>query len=75
MDQAKLPNPMRILCGSLTAWWRAYILNPGFFAVAIMLLLMIPILVIELYLTTSKTSVPLTASMPNDDNSVQENTA
>lgn len=49
MEFVKLPRPMRWFWGSLGAYWVADIINPGFFSVAIMALLMIPILIADIY--------------------------
>jgi hypothetical protein len=49
MEIAQLPKPMRWFWGSLAAYWLADMINPGFFSVAIMALLMIPILIADLY--------------------------
>lgn len=54
MKPFKLPGPMRILWGSLGCYWLKDIVNPGFLAIAFMLLLLIPILLIE----TPTTAVP-----------------
>ncbi|WP_031434044.1 hypothetical protein [Methylomarinum vadi] len=74
MQPVTLPNPIRILCSSLASWWLAHSMNPGFFAVATMLLLMIPLWATELLLSLAQT-----AHTPNkkatDKDSVKENTA
>lgn len=49
MEIISMPRPMRWIWGSLGAYWLADIINPGFFSVAIMALLMIPVLVLDLY--------------------------
>lgn len=47
MKLIKLPGPMRIIWGSLGCYWLKDIINPGFLAIAIMLLLFIPVLIME----------------------------
>jgi hypothetical protein len=39
----KVPGPMRLLCGSLLAYWLASIANPAFAAIAVMIVLFIPL--------------------------------
>lgn len=74
MQPVTLPSPIRILCSSLASWWLAHSMNPGFFAVATMLLLMIPIWATELLLSRTQTSPPPTKKATDED-SVKENTA
>ncbi len=49
MELTKIPGPMRVIWGSIGAWWVGQLLNPGFFSVAILMLCLIPVLVFELY--------------------------
>ncbi|MCX7088318.1 MAG: hypothetical protein NTV00_09725 [Methylococcales bacterium] len=49
MEIVRIPRPMRWFWGSLGAYWLADMINPGFFSVAIMALLMIPILILDMY--------------------------
>ncbi|NOT86120.1 MAG: hypothetical protein HOP02_15365 [Methylococcaceae bacterium] len=49
MEIVKLPRPMRWFWGCLGAYWLADIINQGFFYVAVMSLLMIPILIVDVY--------------------------
>ncbi len=51
---AQLPRPMRIVWGCLGSWWLASMINPGFEAIALMMVFYIPILVVEFYFTSSK---------------------
>lgn len=66
---------MRIVWGSLGAWWLAHVLNPGFNPIAIMLLLLIPVLIKELYFVESKQTVDNNIDKAVDENSAQENSA
>lgn len=69
------PKPIRAAWGSLAAWWLAYIINPGFHAVAVMLLLMIPILLLDRYIAPAKTQ-PLTNETDDENgDTIQENSA
>jgi hypothetical protein len=47
METIKMPRPMRWMWASLGAYWLAGIIHPGFFSVAIMALLMIPIIIAD----------------------------
>lgn len=49
MEIISMPRPMRWVWGSLGAYWLADMINPGFFSIAIMALLMIPVLIMDLY--------------------------
>lgn len=49
VEKVKLPRPMRWFWGSLGAYWLADMINPGFFSVAVMALIMILILIADLY--------------------------
>ncbi len=49
MELTKIPGPMRIIWASIGSWWLANIINPGFHAIAIMMLFLIPVLIVELY--------------------------
>ncbi len=78
MKEIKIPGPMRMIWGSLAAYWLAHTLNAGFNAVAIMLLMMIPVVIVDLYfkLPVQEESIqPLPPIPPNPDNSVQEDSA
>jgi|GEM_PF-641895 len=43
----KVPKPMRMVWGSLAAYWLAGIINPAFVAIAAMIALFIPILIVD----------------------------
>jgi hypothetical protein len=43
----KMPRPMRMVWGSLVAYWLSGIINPAFVAIAVMIALFIPILISE----------------------------
>jgi len=45
----KMPRPMRMVWGSLMAYWLSDIINPAFVAIAVLIVLYIPILVIDPY--------------------------
>lgn len=49
MELAKIPGPMRVVWGSIGAWWVGQLLNPGFFSIAILMLTLMPVLIFELY--------------------------
>lgn len=42
-----MPRPMRMVWGSLVAYWLSGIINPAFVAIAVMIALFIPILISE----------------------------
>lgn len=43
----KMPRPMRMVWGSLVAYWLAGIINPAFVAIAVMIALFIPVLIVD----------------------------
>jgi hypothetical protein len=49
MEMVTMPRPMRWLWGSVGAYWLTDAINPGFFSVAVMALVMIPILIVDFY--------------------------
>lgn len=49
MKIIKIPGPMRMVWGSLVAYWLAGIMNPAFVAIAVMIALFIPITLIVPY--------------------------
>lgn len=75
METVTIPGPMRIMTASAGAWWIADFINPGFHAIAIMTLLMIPILTWEFYLILPIATVePVSAPLPPvDEEEDQEN--
>jgi hypothetical protein len=62
MNLVKVPSPMRLLCGGALAYWLSHIINPAFVAIAVMIVLFIPIFVSDYYsaqLTESIISKPV----------------
>lgn len=49
MKIIKLPRPTRLIFGSLGAFWLAVAIHPGFNSVGIIILLLIPVLIFELF--------------------------
>ncbi len=49
MEIISMPRPMRWIWGSLGAYWLADMINPGFFSIALMALLMVPVLILDMY--------------------------
>ena len=47
MKIIKMPRPMRMVWGSLVAYWLAGIIHSAFVAIAVMIALFIPILINE----------------------------
>lgn len=45
----KVPRPMRMVWGSAIAYWLAGIINPAFIAIAVMIVLFIPVLIADPY--------------------------
>jgi len=45
----KPPSPMCLLCGGALAYWLADIINPAFVAIAIMIVLIIPIFITDYF--------------------------
>lgn len=43
----KMPKPMRMVWGSLVAYWLAGIINPAFVAIAMMIALFIPVFIVD----------------------------
>jgi hypothetical protein len=75
MEQIKQPSMMRIAFGSMSSWWVASIINPGFFAVAVMLLLMIPLVLWEFYFTFYSPQKKTVTSAVESEQKTQENSA
>lgn len=40
---------MRITWGSLGSWWLSHLLHPGFNAIAILFICLIPVIIVEIY--------------------------
>ncbi|HEY8218874.1 MAG TPA: hypothetical protein VIF86_02125 [Methylobacter sp.] len=53
MKIVKMPKPMRMVWGSLVAYWLADIINHAFVAIAVMIALFIPILINEYFFPVS----------------------
>lgn len=45
----KMPRPMRMVWGSAIAYWLSGIINPAFVAIAVMIALFIPVLIVDPY--------------------------
>ena len=75
METIKIPGPMRMIWGSLGAWWLAYFLNPAFNAITIMLIFMIPVVVMEIYFASPAKTNITTPQRLSPDNSAQEDSA
>lgn len=52
MKKVKVPKPMRMVWGSLIAYWLSGVINPAFVAIAVMIALYIPILITDPYFPT-----------------------
>jgi len=44
-----MPRPMRMVWGSLVAYWLSGVINPAFVAIAVMIVLFIPVIVADPY--------------------------
>jgi hypothetical protein len=62
----KAPGPIRILCGSVAAYWLSGIINPGFVAIAVMLLLFFPVFFLD-FLFPQPPSKPLEAQNETEE--------
>ncbi len=49
MTVVKVPRPMRMVWGCLVAYWLSGVVNPGFVAIAVMIAMFIPILIVDPY--------------------------
>ncbi|HEY8097493.1 MAG TPA: hypothetical protein VIE65_15590 [Methylobacter sp.] len=49
MKIVKMPRPIRMVWGSLVAYWLAGMINPAFVAIAVMIALYIPIIIADPY--------------------------
>lgn len=47
--KVKVPGPMRMVWGTLVAYWLSGVINPAFVAIAVMVAMYIPILIIDPY--------------------------
>lgn len=43
VNLVKVPGPIRLLCGGTLAYWLSHIINPAFVAIAVMIVLFIPV--------------------------------
>lgn len=74
METIKIPGPMRLVWGSLGAWWLAYILNPGFHSISVLLLFLVPVVVKEIYSSPrSEKPTPPTVELLEANDTAQEN--
>ncbi len=73
MEPIKLPNPFQFVGASLAAWWLAHVVNPGFFAVAVMIMLMIPVLLADSYPLAGEAAATSNVTENAEENPVQEN--
>lgn len=62
MEIIKMPRPIRWIWASFGAYWLSNIIHPGFFSVAIMALLMIPIIIADVFFP------PLLPALEKGDN-------
>lgn len=58
MTVVKVPRPMRMVWGCAIAYWLSGIVNPGFIAIAVMIALFIPILIVDPYFPSQPESLP-----------------
>jgi uncharacterized ion transporter superfamily protein YfcC len=49
LNIVKVPRPMRMVWGSVVAYWLAGVINPAFIAVAVLITLFIPVFIIDPY--------------------------
>jgi hypothetical protein len=49
MKIVTMPKPMRMFWGSVAAYWLAGIINPAFIAIAVIIALFIPVLIVDFY--------------------------
>ncbi len=74
MELTKIPGPMRVIWGSIGAWWVGHLLNPGFISIAILMLCLFPVLVFELYFyEPKKVTVGRNTASENDNEPEQSN--
>ncbi len=58
MKTVKVPGPMRMVWGSLVAYWLSGVINPAFVAIAVMIALFIPVLIADPYFPTQPDDFP-----------------
>lgn len=66
MEIIKMPRPIRWIWASLGAYWLAEIIHPGFFSVAVMALVMIPLLIADLCFPP-QLPLPVVKPAPEED--------
>jgi len=76
-DKAKsknvvLPSPMRMVWGALAAYWLRDIIHPAFTLIAVMILLMIPVLIANMFFPERKPIVVDSSGAPTDDNEEED---
>ncbi len=76
-DKAKsknvvLPGPMRMVWGALAAYWLRDIIHPAFTLIAVMILLMIPVLIANMFFPERKPIVIDNPEVPTDDNEAED---
>jgi len=49
MKKIRLPSPIIMVIGGLAAFWIADIIHPGFNPIGVMILMLIPVLIVELF--------------------------
>lgn len=48
----KVPKPMRMVWGSLIAYWLSGVISPAFVAIAVLIALFIPVLIVDPFFPT-----------------------
>jgi short subunit fatty acids transporter len=76
-DKAKsknvaLPSPMRMVWGALAAYWLRDIIHPAFTLIAVMILLMIPVLIADMFFPERKSIEVDNSEAPTDDNEEED---
>lgn|GEM_PF-3129432 len=67
-----LPGPMRMVWGALAAYWLRDIIHPAFTLIAVMILLMIPVLIANMFFPERKPVVVGNSDAPTDDNKEED---
>lgn len=63
MKLVKVPSSMRLLCGAALAYWLAGTINPAFVAIAVMIVLFIPVFLWDYCF--EKNDMPKTVKQPD----------
>jgi len=76
-DKAKaknvlLPGPMRMVWGALAAYWLRDIIHPAFTLIAVMILLMIPVLIANMFFPERKPIAVDNSEAPTGDNKEED---